>query len=280
MMMAYIARAAVFLSMPVAAHVLLQVRTDNQKVRIPPRGWGQIFVPLEPNQVLGSRGQSHSQVGQDKLVQSILKCKHGGFFVDLAANDAMHLSNTLMLERDFAWDGICVEANPYYTPGLAKRRCATVLAAVGSPSNQSVDFVYRGVFGGIVSDKFDNHPGANHGGATKLTMQTKALGEILDELNAPHVIDYFSLDVEGAESLVMNGFPWEKYKFNVITVERPKPDLKAALQGHGYRFLLKNSGFDDETWVNMQMPDFAHISDTHWKVPTSEQFAALCPAVV
>merc|ERR1719433_2070174 len=76
-----------------------------------PTGWGQILVPIAPgDEVLGSRGESHSQVGQDMLVQSLLRCKRNGFFVDLAANDAVKLSNTLMLERDFQWNGICVEA--------------------------------------------------------------------------------------------------------------------------------------------------------------------------
>mmetsp|Transcript_64527 Transcript_64527/g.138368 ORF Transcript_64527/g.138368 Transcript_64527/m.138368 type:complete len:274 (+) Transcript_64527:107-928(+) len=273
-MMVYFVLVAAFISMPVAAQILLQVRTNNTKVKVPPRGWAQILVPLAPDHVLGSPGQSHSQVGQDKLVQAILNCKRGGFFVDLAAHDAADLSNTLMLERDFGWDGICMEANPFYTPGLAKRRCTTVLAAVGSPSNQLVNFTYKGAFGGIVSDKFDNH---DAGGAVQVKLQTKALGEILDELNAPHVIDYFSLDVEGAESLVMNGFPWEKYKFSVITVERPKEDLKATLYGHGYRFLRKNSNFDDETWVSL---DFVHIANANLTVPTSKQFAARCPVTV
>lgn len=278
-MMMYIVLIAALTSMPVTAQILLQVRTSTAQTIVPPPGWSQILVPFPPDQVLGAPGQSHSQVGQDMLVQSILKCKHGGFFVDLAAHDAIDLSNTLMLERDFGWNGICMEANPFYSPGLAKRRCKTILAAVGSPSNQLVNFTYRQYLGGIVGDQFDNHPGSL-AGAEQVTMKTKALGEILDALDAPPVIDYFSLDVEGAESLVMNGFPWGKYRFNVITVERPKADLKAQLIGHGYSFLRMNAKFDDETWVNNMMPEIATISRTNWTVPTSEQFAALCPPVV
>ncbi len=55
-----------------------------------------------------------SQVGQDRTIADIFDGKRGGFFLDLAANDATFLSNTLMLEQSFGWRGICVEANPGY----------------------------------------------------------------------------------------------------------------------------------------------------------------------
>jgi len=53
------------------------------------------------------------------------------FFVDLAANDALILSNTFVLERN-GWDGVCIEANPEYWYRLASfRNCTIVGAAVG-----------------------------------------------------------------------------------------------------------------------------------------------------
>ena len=33
------------------------------------------------------------------------------YFVDLAANHAIYLSNTRSLERDHGWEGTCIEAN-------------------------------------------------------------------------------------------------------------------------------------------------------------------------
>ena len=40
-----------------------------------------------------------SQAGQDHTVLDILGGKRGGFFVDLAANDASHISNSVLLEQ-------------------------------------------------------------------------------------------------------------------------------------------------------------------------------------
>ena len=67
-------------------------------------------------------GRWHSQAGQDRLVLKLLQGKTSGFFVDLAANDALHLSNTRALERDFGWRGLCIEGNPLLTTRLAQVR--------------------------------------------------------------------------------------------------------------------------------------------------------------
>jgi hypothetical protein len=57
-----------------------------------------------------STGKWFSQHGQDVAVQQVLNFKQGGFFVDLAANDAVWASNTFVLESNFKCKGICIEA--------------------------------------------------------------------------------------------------------------------------------------------------------------------------
>jgi len=223
-----------------------------------PSEWKTIEVFTGHQEALGKRGQMHSQVGQDWLVATLLGCKSDGWFVDLAANDAMKLSNTLMLERDFAWKGLCVEANMNYMYGLSHRKCKVVSGAVGA-SDEAVRFTMRGVRGGIVGDETDNK---DVGDGTSVNLRTVPLGDIFAEMDAPTVIDYFSLDVEGAESIVMQGFPWDKYRFSVITVERPKPDLQTQLTHHGYQRLRVNSAFDDETWISTTMPNFTQLMQT------------------
>lgn len=56
----------------------------------------------------------NSQVGQDRLILEILGNKSGGYYVDLASNEAKYISNTFTLETYFGWNGICIEANPKY----------------------------------------------------------------------------------------------------------------------------------------------------------------------
>jgi len=209
------------------------------------------------HEILGTKGQMHSQVGQDWLVASLLGCKHGGYFVDLAANDAEILSNTLMLERDFGWHGICIEANSEYFYGLARRQCQLFIGAVGTPLDNPVTFKLDGGLGGIVGKRYDN----KKVNATDRTVQLRTipLGMLLDALHAPPTIDFFSLDVEGAETLVMTDFPWDRYKFMILTVERPKPLLQRWLKKAGYHWLRKNSYWGDTTWIHWSIPGFDDI---------------------
>ena len=65
----------------------------------------------------------------------------------------------------------------------------------------------------------------------------------MDENNAPEVIDYFSLDVEGAETEILRNFNFNKYTFLCLTVERPTPELNNLLFGNGYLF-VKNFKVD------------------------------------
>jgi hypothetical protein len=57
----------------------------------------------------------NSQAGQDCVIQGMFGRAEDGvrprYFVDLAANHAIHLSNTRALERDHGWHGVCIEGN-------------------------------------------------------------------------------------------------------------------------------------------------------------------------
>lgn len=49
------------------------------------------------------------QIGQDEVVLDILGGKRGGYFLDLAAHDALYLSNSYGLEAMYGWGGLCIE---------------------------------------------------------------------------------------------------------------------------------------------------------------------------
>ena len=65
---------------------------------------------------------SHSSSGQDTTIMEIFNHKRAGFFVDLAAHDAAFASNTLALEVELGWQGVCIEPNPENWPGLLERQ--------------------------------------------------------------------------------------------------------------------------------------------------------------
>jgi hypothetical protein len=95
---------------------------------------------------------------QDQLVLGLLRNKQGGFFVDLAAGDAINNSITLGLEVNAQWSGLCIEPNPLYWYGLSYyRRCQLVAAVVGMKHMEQMYFRYsnyqREYFGGGVPKK-------------------------------------------------------------------------------------------------------------------------------
>ena len=70
---------------------------------------------------------------------------------------------------------------------------------------------------------------------------------------APKIIDYLSLDVEGAESMVFQNFDWDLYKFKFLTIERPKDDLKYLLNENGYREVRKITSWGETLWINQDL---------------------------
>jgi hypothetical protein len=58
------------------------------------------------------------------------------------------------------------------------------------------------------------------------------------------------LDVEGAEDLVMTSFPFHRYRFNIMTVERPTEVLTNTLTAHGYILLKTIKKNVDTLWVH------------------------------
>ena len=74
-------------------------------------------------------------------------------------------------------------------------------------------------------------------------MPTVTLVEALDRHGAPRLIDYLSLDVEGAEELILRDFDFSRYKFRFMTIERPSLALDLLLDRHGY-VQLAHSRFD------------------------------------
>lgn len=187
--------------------------------------------------------------GQDKwVVEEIFNYKKNGFFLDLAATDGLLESNTYVLEYYFGWKGIAIEPNRNFFNKLKKNRKCTCINAVVSGSGKSVDFIEDGPTGGIIGDKFDNNFRLRSEYLKKnkkkiISKKTLKLEDILKKNKAPKIIDYFSLDVEGSETEILENFCFKKYIFLSLTIERPTPKLNSILIDNNYVF-VKNFKVD------------------------------------
>jgi len=79
--------------------------------------------PPPPPTQLTKPKKTYSQFNQDRMIlelmkanaekskSSILGSDKNKFFVDLAACEAISISNTYLLEKN-GWEGLCIEPNP------------------------------------------------------------------------------------------------------------------------------------------------------------------------
>ena len=115
------------------------------------------------------------------------------------------------------------------------------------------------LFGGIASKTTDNINVASN----NVTFRTTTLAAILDRFKAPKVIDYLSLDVEGAETQVISVFPFDVYHIKVISVERPKPELHNMLIHQGYWFVMIMSFWGEALYVHRSLPNLLTVMNKH-----------------
>jgi hypothetical protein len=226
--------------------------SDSSNSRDYGNGWHSIEVfygktnhferNLDKNQVW------YGQVRQDEAVYKLFRKKRNGFFVDLAANDGIGSSNSYSLEKRFGWTGLCIEPNPIYWSNLSYRSCQVVAAVAGKTRMKEVFFRFGGgPLGGIAAEGFDNGEDSQKDSEPRYTV---TLREIFERFNAPKVIDYLSLDVEGAEGYIMESFPLSDYKVLVMTIERPKDPLRALLGRNGYKHLKDMSEWGETIWAH------------------------------
>jgi FkbM family methyltransferase len=215
---------------------------------------------------LNPRGKFHlwisnAQAAQDIFVwHYIFGGKKNGFYLEIGAGDGIHISNTLLLERK-GWTGILVEPSSVFKRLNENRSSSICVNACVGGERGSLDFVeiadtgQTEIYGAPESNtllsrvKLDNDwldkNEAKWGKAISTSVkQSVRLEDILDENHAPATIDYFSLDIEGMEFTVMRNFPFDRYVFSSIGIEKPSSDLIKLLEANGYRY-ESTVGYDD-----------------------------------
>ena len=146
---------------------------------------------------------SHPSTRNDEwVVKEVFKGKRGGYYVEAGAFDGVTHSNTLALERSLQWDGLLIEPHPTYIPQIQANRPGPTLIskALGVTGMAKATLLLGGQWSGLqelMSRKFlEQHQERTNPG---VEVDVITLHQALEEANAPHVIDYLSLDTEGSE---------------------------------------------------------------------------------
>jgi FkbM family methyltransferase len=166
--------------------------------------------------------QFHGQLLQDAFVVAATNSMKQGQYVEIGVGDGFHLSNTLALEKHFQWEGLLIEANPFFWPQIANNRPNAKLAktAVLGSARGPLTFKHVEDFPEIsaLSDysKSDQHDRSK---AKELSVETSGIVDVLRDNNIAKSVDYVSIDVEGPEIEILSAMLDAGYRPRVLTVE-------------------------------------------------------------
>nr|CAH0110638.1 unnamed protein product [Daphnia galeata] len=191
-----------------------------------------------------------SSDGQAKDIRNILKNKTNGFFVESGGFDGEFLSNTLFMERYLDWSGLLIEADKKsFAKLFARNRKAFSLPNCISIKPYPIQVFFNGKdnAGGSILETVEtinatriniinNNQNTN---ASVYTVQCFPLYSILLAVGRTHV-DYFGLDVEGAEYKILETIPWHKVNIKTMTVEwnhipEGEPALTRLMESNNFR---------------------------------------------
>ena len=177
-----------------------------------------------------------------------------GYFVEFGATNGIDISNTYLLEKDFAWKGILAEPAKAWESDLRNNRSRAVIetSCLWSDSNSILKFAEtenlefsKSVI--MYEEEIDKQSMKT---IETYDVRTISLLDLLRKYHAPRHVDYLSIDTEGSEYEILNAFDFTEYSFGVITVEHnytPQRELIfELLSRNGYkRIYTEISRFDD-----------------------------------
>ena len=171
--------------------------------------------------------------------------KYGGFFIEAGAYDGETLSNTLFLEVKRNWTGVLIEPNPdnYKILQSLNRNSSSIETCLSRRREpEVVDFDAASIFGGIIVNgrpkPGESIPITDRDRIQKIVQKTRRtikmqcfpLTSIVYALGNP-VIDYLSLDIEGAELDVLKTIPFDELNIQLMSLEIIRKKLNLNVPG-------------------------------------------------
>ena len=180
----------------------------------------------------------------------------GGSFLEMGGNNGLHESNTRCLEAYFGWSGYLIEANPQLYRDLCRNRPKAVgMSLAVCPRAGTVNLTIpvrhkdrygrkNGTFAAAPAAGIAEYFGRAHNATFRVddaavTRQVPCL-PLHSIILGNQGLDYLSVDVEGAELMALQTFPWERIKPRVVGVEQSADSQpkNAAVRG-----LLRENGY-------------------------------------
>lgn len=195
----------------------------------------------------------HSQFEQDKIINTLLKNKKNGFFIDIGAYDGITYSNSLFFEKQKNWSGICFEPNPISFKKLSQvRNCILINGGISDKEgiltfkafsgNQELEMLsgFQEFFNENqilrIEEELINEKNSK---TETIKIHTYSLDKVLKDNNVNRV-DYCSIDTEGGEYNILKTIDFESIYISTLSVEDnfDSKEVIKYLNSKGFMFVF------------------------------------------
>ena len=192
----------------------------------------------------------NSQFNEDKFIYENYLNYENGFFIELGAMDGSFGSNSKFFEDTLKWTGILIEPTTQFNDLIINRpNCINFNYAISDKKGDAA-FLGTGGFpftavGGLLETMPELHKDIwNLHVQQPITVKTIPFNELTNNLDI-ELVDFFSIDVEGAEFEVLKTFDWNIPVY-LILIELHGYDTK---KDEECRKFLLDKGFTFETYI-------------------------------
>jgi FkbM family methyltransferase len=215
---------------------------------------------------INSNKTSYSFGAIDLLINYHFKNKKKGIYVDVGCQHPISNNNTYMLFKK-GWSGVNIDLDKKNIDlfNLERKKDFNITAAVSSGNYKKKLFFYHSKSAiNTIEKKISQYQSAKVNQVRSIF--TKTLNQILKDTKIKK-IDYLSIDVEGHEHEVLNGFNIKKFSPDIVTVEYldlsmrrlefKNNNIKKILNSNIYKYMKKNN----YSFINWNHADLVFVNN-------------------
>jgi FkbM family methyltransferase len=225
-----------------------KIEYDNLRVKL------EFFLESIFNPTLKSKisiddlvNESKSESGQDLFALIANEFLENKVFIEIGAFDGVTFSNSYLLEKVFNWDGILVECIPRnFSKIKNSRKCISIFGAVSNEDGHTIEVIESPAAN--LSSTIHNSTDSRWRTVSH-QVPNYSLDVILEMGADMGGIGFLSVDIEGAEFMVLKDIDLSRYSIKAICIEhnfRPESqDLKRLIESQGYRSVYEEFSGND-----------------------------------
>jgi FkbM family methyltransferase len=169
----------------------------------------------------GNIFNTYSQLGEDRVLDSLLGCKGDGFYVDVGTNDPKRFNNTMRFYKK-GWRGINIEPDPRVFKKIVRNRPQDINLNIGiskKPSSLPFFIFDPDTLSTFSQDSADVYVKEGFLLREVLNINTETLSQVLMKYASGIPIDFISVDTEGYDLEVLQSCDLLSTRPTLICVE-------------------------------------------------------------